>query len=1175
MHFKANYCRRVLIKKTLWLMKITTILLFSACLTASAGGLAQEVTLSVNNVKLEKIFKEIKKQTGYVFFYDANVLQGSKSVSIHVKNKSLEVVLKESLEGQPLDFSIEQKTITIFKKTGYSVNGTQVKYSSPAVMTTPTPVGIINGTVRDAQGKPLGGVSIIVKIVKGPQRGASTSADGSFSVNAEVGEVLEFSMIGYQKKSVTVGRSSNLTVVMEIEATIGGEVVVVGYGTQKKRDVIGSISTIKSDVFEAPTGATNFNSQLQGQAAGVSVQSSSGRLGATVDIKIRGLSSISAGTGPLWVIDGVPVVTGSGISNNGSAEQSPMDLINPSDILSIDVLKDAAATSIYGSKGSNGVIIVTTKSGKVGKPSLNVGYNAGISELPLQKVNFLLDSKKWFEIKDEAKGGFGLGSFTMKDFYSKKVYATEFLTRQQAEGISIDWVNKGTQRGNFQSGNFSTSGGNEAARYFVSGLYRKDNSVMSNEDLERYGLRANLDLKPLKSLLIGAKVNLAISKGNRGKNVSGGTEDGNKSGTAGGFSFLNDIMVPFEPVYSLANPTQYYNPYVENPVANSDPKNLVETLDMYRVLASLYAEYSIPYVTGLSLRSEVSEDIIQANRNFWVSSAIRHDGSYGEDGVTTSSNLNYNFYFKYSKHIGNHSLDMVAGTESRRDTRWTRTMQGRNLVGTYQQLGTPSLIDNIFSGLSGENMLKSYFGRANYKYKDRYLAGISVRRDGSSVFTPAYRWGNFVALSAGWILSDEKFMRPFGANNFLKLRGSYGQTGNASIPGNLDITSYNGGFGYGSSGILGTDGTLISSIGVRNLIWEKTNNLDVGLDFGFLNYRINGSLAYYNKYVHGLLLQSALPPSAGIGTIWGNIGDLVNSGIELSVTSYNLPSSRKFGWSTTLNVSFNHNEVKKLTPQVDKAGTGMVSSPFITKVGSSIREYYLAESAGIDPQTGLGMIYARDQDYYNKTGETRRLKDTNEKEVLLVATNSNINTNYFHEKGKSGMPTYYGGISNKFTYKGFDLMFLVTFSGGNYILDNYWRGLIQGGGTGYGAIPASFVGNYWKKPGDVAKYQRLDWLGNIKMQDGTIVGMGDPRVPLDQWLFKGDFVKLKSVSLGYILPASPNVRKIFQNLRLYCTLDNLYTITKYPGWDPEGQSYVSRWDLPQLFSASVGINVNF
>jgi len=1030
----------------------------------------------------------------------------------------------------------------------------------------------ISGKVIDSLGQPVAGASVLVR---GTTLGTNTDSTGKFQITVPANaRTLVISFTGMVKQNVTIAGRTDISVQM-VNETVGlGEVVVVGYGTQKKRDVIGSISTVKSDVFENPSGATNFNSLLQGQAAGVSVQASSGRLGASVNIKVRGLSSISAGTSPLWVIDGVPIVTSTGISNNGSAEQSPMDLINPSDIQSIDVLKDAAATSIYGSRGSNGVIIVTTKSGKAGKASLNVGYDAGISELPFQKVGFLLDSKKWFEIKDKAKAAGGLGAYTMQDFYAKQIYATEFLTREQAEGINNNWVDIGTRQGSFQSANLSTSGGNDATRYYISGLYRKDYSVMPGEDLERYGVRANVDIKPLKSLIMGTKLDLSISKGNRGKNTSGGAEDGNKAGTAGGFAYLNQIMVPFEPIYSLANPTQYYNQYAENPVATSDPANLVEALDMNRILASAYAEYSIPYVKGLSLRTELSEDIIQANRNFWVSGAIRHDGSYGEDGATTTNNINYNFYLKYNKDFGDHSLNMVAGTESQRGTQWIRTMKGRNLVGTYQQLGTPSLIDNVFSGLSGESMLKSYFGRANYKYKDRYLAGISVRRDGSSVFTPAFRWGDFVAFSAGWILSDETFMNRFGGNTFLKLRGSYGQTGNASIPGHLDVTSYNGGFGYGSSDILGTDGTLVSSIGVKNLVWEKTNNLDVGLDFGFLNHRIDGSLAYYNKYVHDLLLQSSLPPSAGIGSIWGNIGDLVNSGVELSVTSYNLPSSRKFGWSTTINASFNHNEVKRLTPQVDKAGTGMVSSPFITKVGYGIQEYFLAEFAGIDPQTGLGMIYARDQGYYNTTGETRRLKDTNGKDALLVDNNANMNSNFFHESGKSAMPKYYGGITNKFTYKGFDLSLLVTFSGGNYILDNVIRDF-DNPGQSYGPMLASYVDNYWKNPGDKAKFQRLDWLHNIQLTDGTVIGVGDPRVPMDQYLYKGDFVKLKSVSLSYTLPATPNIRKIFQNLRLYCTVDNIYTITKYPGWDPEGQGYVTAWDLPQLLSASVGVNIKF
>jgi hypothetical protein len=252
----------------------------------------------------------------------------------------------------------------------------------------------------------------------------------------------------------------------------------------------------------------------------------------------------------------------------------------------------------------------------------------------------------------------------------------------------------------------------------------------------------------------------------------------------------------------------------------------------------------------------------------------------------------------------------------------------------------------------------------------------------------------------------------------------------------------------------------------------------------------------------------------------------------------------------------------------------MLTSPYITKVGYGIREYFLAEFAGVDPQTGLGMIYARDQEYYEKTGETRRLTDASGKEVLLVDNNANMNTNFFHLKGKSAMPKYYGGITNAFSFKGFDLSILITFSGGNYILDDVWRDFINPGQS-QGPLLASYMDNYWKKPGDKAKYQRLDWLHNILMEDGSIVGVGDPRVPMDQSLFKGDFVKLKNISLGYTFSSSPRLQKVFQSFKVYCSLDNIYTITKYPGWDPEGQGYVTAWDLPQLFSASAGINIRF
>ena len=1150
------------VSKIIRVMKFVTFFVLVGFLEVSANGYSQNnIKLSMQDVKLNEVIKAIQEQTEFTFFYSPDDIKDVIVSKVEMENASLEKTLDLCLKGTNLNYEIVHKAVIIKK-----VKETEIK-TLPVLQPQQPTKKTISGKVTDLNKQAIPGVTVLVK---GTTTGIITDMDGNFTLNVPEGAILQFSFVGMKSQEVTVGAKSEYDVILSEESIGLDEVVAVGYGTQKKRVVIGSISTVKSDALGTVSGSTNFNSLIQGQAAGVSVQSSSGRLGANVDIKIRGLSSISAGTNPLWIIDGVPIITGISVDNNGSPAQSPMALINQSDIESIQVLKDAAATSIYGSRGSNGVIMITTKSGASGKASINLDYSTGISDLPSQQVHFV-NTKQWFQMMDEMKQSNGLGKYDMNDFYSKKPYSTEKLTREQAEAIHTDWRKVTMQKGNFQNINFSSVGGDKTARYYISGNYRNDNSVMTNEELERYGLRANIDLKPTNSLDIGTKINLSLSKGNRGKNQML-AESGNKSGTGGGFSFVNSTTVPFEPVYSLTNPLLYYNPYSGNPVATSDPANMVEELDTYRVLASVYGEYTFLFIKGLSARTELSMDFIQANRNFWVSDAIRFDGSMAQDNASTSRHINYNAYFKYNKAFNDHTLDLVGGTESQRDKTWFRSMQGMKLIGTYQQLGTPSLLTSMFSGLSGEGYLRSYFGRANYKFKDRYLAGFSIRRDGSSVFTPDFRWGNFIALSAGWILSDESFMGELGKRHFLKVRGSFGQTGNANIPGNLDVSNYLSTYAYGSGDILGNNGTILTSIGVTNLTWESTNNLDLGLDFGFFNHRIDGSLAYYNKYVNGLLLATSLPPSSGIGSIWGNIGDLVNSGIEFSLTTSNL-ASQSLKWQTSLNIAFNHNEVKKLTPVVDQAGTGMVNLPYITKVGYGIREYYLSDFAGVDPQTGLSQLYALDHEYYSETGETRRLKDTEGKDVLLLNNSSNASTNFFHLKGKSGMPTYYGGITNKFTYKAFDLSVLVTFSGGNYILDNFMRDLA--GQNGPTEQLTEVYQNYWKKPGDIAKYQRLNWYGNVKLEDGTIVGMGDPRQWTNQFLFKGDFVKLKSINFGYTLPNTSERNKLFKTLRLYATVENIYTLTKYPGWDPEGQGLVYQWDLPQLFSASMGVSIKF
>ena len=1149
------------LKKIFMIMKLTSLFLMISVVSVFAGKTySQTKTLNLNleRATVKQVLSKIEDQSDFYFMYSAKFIDVNREVSINAKNQKIETILDILFAGTGINYEIKDKFIVLTTSElakGSPSSGSQQK--------------TVTGTVTDSGGQPLPGVTVVLK---GTTKGTVTNADGEFSLSGVPDDgILQFSFVGMKTQETSVAGKNSINIVMNEDAIGIEEVVAIGYGTQKKRDVIGSIASIRSEDIETFSGASNFTSLLQGQAAGASVQTSSGRLGASVSVKVRGLSSISAGTSPLWIIDGVPIITSASTGAEYTSEQSPMSLINQADIESIEILKDAAATSIYGSRGSNGVIIITTKTGKAGKTLVNLDYSTGISDLPFQKVDFA-NTTQWFEIRDKAKQSYGLGDYTMADFYGGSGYATEELTRSQAESINTDWFDEAMQKGNFHSVNLSVVGGTGNTNYFISANYRKDKGVMLNDDLERYGLRANVDIQPSGFFKTGAKLNFSLSNSNRGKNFYDASS-GNSSGRAGGFSFINVNAVTFNPVYSLENPNEYFNPYMGNPVALSDRDNIVQDVEMYRALANLYGEYSFPFLKELSLRSEVSVDFVQVNRNTWLSDKIRWDGSWAEDVANTIRTYNYNLFLKYDKTFGEHNFNAVGGVEGQRSRTWGRTMEGQDLVGSYKQLGTPSQMITMNSGLYGENYLLAYFGRANYKYKDKYLAGISLRRDGSSVFTEDYRWGTFIAFSAGWIISDEAFMGSFGERNFLKLRGSFGQTGNANIPSGLDASKYGTGYAYGSSDIIATNGTMISSIGVSNLTWETTNNFDIGLDFGFKNNRVNGSLAYYNKYVKDLLLATELPYSSGISSIYGNIGDLVNSGIELNVSSTNI-ESKNFKWQTTFNISYNHNEVKKLVPRVDETGSGMVSGEYITKTGYAVREYYLADFAGIDPETGISMIYALDNGYYEETGQTRRLKGENGEDVKIINSNANANANKFHLKGKDQIPEYYGGLTNKFTYKAFDLSFLVTFSGGNYIFDEFMRNMATDY-SGTRRLLTDVYDNYWKSPGDNAKYQKVNWQGNVVLNDGSIIGLGDPRTNTDQFLFKGDYMKLKSVTLGYTLPQSSKVGKMFDGLRFYTILENLYTLTDYPGWDPEGLGTVGQWDLPQLFTVTLGVSVKF
>lgn len=1049
---------------------------------------------------------------------------------------------------------------------------------------------IVTGTITSQEdSEPLPGVNVVIKSTT---TGTITGIDGKYSIDVpDENTILVYSSVGFISEEIIVGSRSVIDLIMMPDIKALEEVVVVGYGTQKKEDVIGSIATVKSDkIIQVPS--PTFVSGLQGQATGVYVSSSSGVPGAKQTVKIRGVNSISSGTDPLWIVDGMPIYSGNGLEQSaGSTSQDPMSLINPNDIESIEILKDAAATAIYGSRGSNGVIIITTKSGKKGKGSFNIDYTGGINDLTrtAEDIGFA-NTTEWFALVEEARRNSNEGMENPFDPLSItglfRDNPTYHLTRQEAMLVDTDWFDQILRTGSFNELNVSATRGSEKTSFFVSGNYRDDKSVLKNSDLSRLGLRVNLDFEPVNNLNMGVRMSFSASRNNRQKVQAGGGIGSNGGGTQGGFGNANRNALTWYPIYNSNHKSGYWNPLSGNNLtANIDPSLMLDEVKQYRGLGNVYLQYNLPWVDGLSVRSELSFDLIQNNSVFWITETLRELGSFASDRAVTRNSINYNLYATYNKNLGeNHHLHIVGGTESQEIQQYIRNAQGQNLSGTYKQLGNPQEMLTMYAGLNGEEYLRAFFGRANYKFMDKYLLGISFRQDGSSKFESDYRWGTFTAFSAGWLMSEESFMANLSFIESLKLRGSYGQTGNKDIPANKTMTTYgnNVDWRYGTIDLINA-GTRVTNIGNPTLTWETTNSYDIGVDYGIFKNKINGSVAYYVQDVKDLLLSSPLASSAGVdgGNFWDNIGDMRNSGFEFELHSTNIHSKSGFRWTSDFNITTNDNKVMKLTPDVDRAGAGLIQGNTISRSGGRLRTYFMAEDAGVDPEKGVNMIWEIDQKLYRETGETVK---TGRK---IPATKTNLQLNRIIHEEKTSIPRIYGGLSNTLEYKNFVLTIFFNFSAGNYLYD-YDEQRTTDVQYGQVLLRKEMIGNTWTPEKKDAKYPELRWQGvydwnwnpdaaNPDSPTGKgdwVEGSGNFKNETENWtkyLYKADYLRLRTIQVGYNLPANLVSKIGMTGLRVYFTGTNLWTMSTYKGWDPETGGAV----LPSLMVLTGGLSVKF
>ncbi len=1192
---------RGLLKYLIMLKAIGIIILISVlhvgANTSEAYSQTVKMNLDLKNANLEEVIWTIKKQSEFNFFYNSEDVRNVTGLNVDLKDATAEEILTECLTGTDLTYSIVHKAIIIKKA--------EKKVETLPVETETEQKKIISGTVVDMEGRPIPGVSIVVE---GTTVGIITDTDGKYELSIpDATKVIVFSFVGMKTLEVEYKGQPVINVSME-EETVGiEEVVAIGYGTRKKRDLIGSVATVKSsELVQTPT--SSFTDVLQGRAAGVQVATSSGSPGSVVNIQVRGYHSISSGSDPLWIVDGMPVFGNGSVGlNDATAQQNIMATMNPNDIESIEILKDAAATAIYGSRGSNGVILVTTKTGKAKeKGSVQVDYSTGISHLakPIEKFNFV-NTAEWWEIADMSLAHTNEPDRTFNTDYILNSYYPSTLTREEAEQVETNWFDYILRTGSYHDINISLKQGFDKGAIYSSVSYRNDKSISVGNDMERISSRINADYSPIENLQWSTRLNVAYTNSFRVKSESHRTL-GSSDGSIGGFGEVTRSGIPWFPVYDETDPTGYWNPGAGNFAMASNRDYILDQKQNYRGLGGSNIEYHLPWVKGLSVKAGADFDILQDNSKLWSSALISNDGvSYARHNNQTYISYNYNAYLNYNATFkGKHNISAVLGTESQRSKRKITDMRGSSLVGNNQEMGSssPATMSSMTSYTTGERYIRSYFVRGDYKFADKYLFGVSARRDGSSVFAPDYRWGNFYALSAGWIMSDEAFFAGL-KNTFslLKIRGSFGQTGNQDVPNdkNLITIGYDSDLRYGENSY-SPAGTSYS-VGNESMTWETTDSYDFGIDFGLWQNRLSGSIAYYMQNVSGLLLQVSTPPSAAIGSVYGNVGRLKNWGYEFNISSVNVQKGG-FTWTTDFNISYNENKIMELTEEME-AEKG--STEF---VGGRLGLFQKIDYAGVDPERGVHMLWEYDKATYNESGEYVRTG----RKIPYDYTNGRLSQNQKVHKDKSEYPTFYGGFNNTFRYKGFELGAFFTFSGGNYMfnysekewtifgignklykremLDKSWKPdwtdeqkkkakyplIAYESASPYytawntGATdPETGLSGYWTNP-DIDNPVDPDASARYDRSNGGTKNRGEG---LSKYLEKADYLRLKSLSLGYNLTPAMANKVGLKAAKIYVSGTNVWTLTGYSGFDPETDDDSEY--LPSVKMFSIGVNLTF
>lgn len=1108
-------------------MKLTLVMLLICLSPVVASTYAQTATvnISVQNATLENVLKQIEKQSEFLFFYNLEEINKDEKISINKKNANIQEVLDAIAAKTGLKYTIKDRHIVLTSE-GRSIS------------TVTQQIQKLSGVVSDNFG-PIVGASVIIK---GTTTGIVTDMNGNFLLeNVKKGDVIQVSYIGYMTQEFAYdGTNKPVTIQLREDTQALDEVVVVGYGVQKKRDLTGAIASVKMD--DAPVGTfTTIGHALAGKAAGLQVTQSSAQVGGGSSFRIRGAASTGAGNDPLIIIDGFPVSggsdLGSGTRYNAGTTDNVLESINPNDIESIEVLKDASSTAIYGSRAGHGVIIITTKRGK--SQRLQVQYSGNVSVQNMKNGYEVLDAKEYMQQRNRYNYELYLynnGLDVYKDYspvgsdHVPGSYVPRYSDAEIAAAQSTDWFGAVTRTGFQHSHNVSLTGGSEKTQFMASLNMLEQTGVVKNNNLSRVTAKVNLDQTISKYVKAGLSFNLSR---NMYDNVPIGTGEFENAG-------IISSAVRFNPGLSIRDEE---GNYTINPDFSQlpNPVSLLEITDKTtkdRFLGSAYAQ--VEPIEGLILKATLGIDRKYAKRKTYLPKTTKYGAAVnGQASINQEDRNDYlmELTANYAKTFGNHNLNALVGYSYQEFN--TEGLSAGNqdfLIDAflYNNLGAGNYARPSVSSWASKTALGSYFGRINYSYLGRYLLTATIRTDGASNFDPDNRWGFFPSASLGWRFSDESFMQNF--NDYLsngKLRISYGQTGNSNI-GNRTLSYYATGFNnaFGDTGFMGV---YASQLGNPNLTWETTSELNVGLDLGFFNNRISASVEYFNRTISDLLVkEKSLPSYNEVTTIASNIGKTKSQGVELTLNTVNI-DTKTWGWTTDLSISTYRDRWKERDPNWKPAAYEKVDDP--------IRAFYAYVSDGL---MQVGEKAPAHQSAL-KPGQIKLVDRNgdgmlNDEDKVLIGSKD---------------PALIFGFNNTVRFKDFD--FNIYFYGEA----NKWCGASYYDSWASSAYSLNQGQNQSK--GFMNKWSHDN-------QGGQYPGLLDSDYDNgDFWLKKVSFIRCRNITLGYTIPVS---KKIFQRIRVYGDVNNPFVISNWNGLDPETDND-NQFAYPNVTSFSFGVDVTF